>query len=146
MPKEFVMRGRIPTGGTEKLNFSGHKDGYAYRMTEFSLYPQIPNTSYEISGTVTAGKTAISPLDVDFRNEALIASAFISDHTGEENPVGTFSVVNDTFMITQDLIIMAETSVGSSPINWQCRFVKEKMTKSEEAVVNYRQFAISDGS
>ena len=146
MPKEFVMRGRTATGGTETLNFGGNKPGMAFKMTEFSLYPHIPNTSYEISGTVTAGKTAISPLDIDFRNEALIATAFISDHTAEENPVGTFNVINDTFLITQNLILMVETSVGSSPINWQCRFVEEKVSSTEKAVANYKQFTISDGS
>ena len=146
MPEEFVMRGQTASGGTEVLNFSGHKDGYAYRMVDFSLYPNVPHSSYEVSGTVTAGKTAIAPFDINFNDEALIASAFISDHGAEENPVGTFSVVNDTFLITQDLIIMVQTGVGSDPINWQCRFIKEKMTGPEEAVANYKQFTISDGS
>ena len=34
---------------------------------------------------------------------------------------------------------------GSGPINWQCRFVAEKMNDAETAVANYRQYTISDG-
>jgi len=29
-------------------------------------------------------------------------------------------------------------------VNWQCRFVSEKMNGPEEAVTNYKQFLISD--
>ena len=141
---EFVMRGQTETGKTEVLNFSGFKPGYAYRMVEFSLYPKQPNTSYEISGTVTASKTAMDPGAVDFNDDGLIASGFISDHTAEENPAGTFSVVNDTFLITQNLILSVVTSVGSEPINWQCKFMPVKMAKAQEAVANYKQFIISD--
>ena len=31
-------------------------------------------------------------------------------------------------------------------VNWQCRFVAEKMSGPEEAAANYKQFTISDGS
>jgi len=144
MRKTFVMRGQTASGETEVLNFGKYKQGYAYKMTEFSLYPNIPHNSYEISGTVTASKTAMAPFDIDFSQDGLIASAFISDHGAEENPAGTFSVVNDTYVITQNLILMVQTSVGSNPINWQCRFESVKMTGAEEAAVNYKQFAISD--
>ena len=140
------MRGQTASGGQEVLNFGKYKPGTAYRITEFSLYPNVPHNSYEISGTVVTGKTAMAPFDIDFRNDGLIACSFISDHGAEENPAGTFSVLNDTYMITQNLILMVQTSVGSSPINWQCRFESVKMTGAEEAAVNYKQFAISDGS
>tara|TARA_Y100000401_G_scaffold84831_1_gene70121 strand:- start:261 stop:698 length:438 start_codon:yes stop_codon:yes gene_type:complete len=144
MNKEFVMRGQTASGGTETLNFSGHKKGYAYKITEFSLYPKVPNTSYEISGTITASKTAMDPAAINFNDQGLIATSFISDHGAEENPVGTFSVLNDTFLITQNLKLKVETTVGSDPINWQCRFMPVKLSGAEEAVVNYKQFTISD--
>jgi len=140
----FVMRGQTASGDEEVLNFSGFKPGYAYKMIEFNLYPKQPNTSYEISGTVTASKTAMDPAAVDFSDDGLIASGFISDHGAEENPVGTFTVINDTFLITQNLILKVATTVGSDPINWQCKFMPVKMAKAEEAVANYKQFMISD--
>ena len=37
--EEFVIRGKTVSGGTERLNFSGHKTGYAYRLVEFQIYP-----------------------------------------------------------------------------------------------------------
>ena len=145
---ELVIRGQTPSAAgsnTEILSFSGLTPGYAYKITEFSLYPKVPNSSYEISGTVTASRTAMDPEAVDFNDDGLIATSFISDHGAEENPVGTFSILNDTFLITQDLILKVVTTVGSDPINWQCRFMPVKLAKAEEAVANYKQFMISDG-
>jgi hypothetical protein len=56
------------------------------------------------------------------------------------------SIVNDTFLITQNLILAVVDTYTGSPadVNWQCRFVSEKMTGPEEAATNYKQYAISD--
>jgi len=149
MNKEFVMRGKTESGQTEVLNFSGYKPGYAYRMTEFSIYPSngIGSTGWEIVGTVTAGKTAVAPTDPDFNNEGLIA---VSSHNANNNVAyGPFvdSVVNDTFLITQNLILMVQDVAGGSrPVNWQCRFESVKMSGPQEAATNYKQYLISDGS
>ena len=146
MNKEFVMRGRIDTGLTKVLNFSGHKPGYAYRLVEFLLFPatNIPTQSVELSGTVTAGKVVVAPTDPDFNDPGLIGTAILNH---ENNPTGSnvnYYVVNDTFLITQDLILMVFDSY-SQPVNWQLRFIAEKMSGPEEAVANYKQFTISDG-
>jgi len=148
MRKEFVMRGQTASGQTEVLNFSGYKPGYAYRLTEFSLYPStgIGSAENELSASITAGKTVVAPTDPNFNDEGLIATAMLSVHRQEayNNPL-TNSVVNDTFLITQNLILMVmDTSVAGTPVNWQCRFESVKMTGPEEAAVNYKQFAISD--
>jgi len=147
MKKEFIMRGQTVSGGTEVLNFSGHKKGYAYRLTEFSLYPStsIAGNNDELYGTVTAGKIGVSPIDPDFRNEALIATTNTVTSSGwGGNLPFQGSIVNDTFLITQDLILMVQNESGAEPINWQCRFESVKMSGPEEAVTNYRQFLISD--
>jgi len=148
---EFVIRGQTANGGVEKLNFSGFKPGYAYRMIEFQLYPSTnigggATADYEASASVTAGKTLLDPAAPDFNNDALIATAlFLKDSTSAYYQFGTSSVVNDTFMITQDLLLQVhEQSGNGSPVNWQCRFQPVKMTGSEEAVANYKQFTISD--
>ena len=57
-----------------------------------------------------------------------------------------YAVVNDTFLITQNLILQVANTANSSPVNWQCKFKPVKMAKAEEAVANYKQFMISDGS
>ena len=61
MKKEFVMRGQTASGQTEVLNFSGNTPGYAYRMTEFQIYPSTLNAQQELCATVTAARTAESP-------------------------------------------------------------------------------------
>ena len=146
MPKDFVMRGQTASGQTEVLNFSGYKPGYAYRLTEFALYPSqsVQGANDELIGTVTAGKTAVDPANPNFNNEGLIASSLLrisSQYTNEQTIEAT--VINDTFLITQNLILKVRENAGT-PVNWQCKFEAVKMSGPEEAVTNYRQYLISD--
>jgi len=148
MNKEFVLRGQTVSGKTEVLNFSGDKPGYAYRLVEFSLYPStgIGSGDSEQVGSITAGKTAVAPTDVNFNDEGLIGTAYLGIDDDHRFPSYYNSVINDTFLITQNLILMVQdTSSAGTPVNWQCRFVAEKMDGSEEAAANYKQFTISDG-
>ena len=148
MRKTFVMRGQTASGETETLNFSGYKPGYAYRLTEFRLWPSnvASGVVYELLGTITAGKTAVSPIDINFNDDGLIGNAMMQDNDNEHYPISESSLVNDTYIITQNLILMVQNTTGGQafPINWQCRFESVKMSGPEEAAVNYKQFAISD--
>jgi len=141
MRKEFIMRGQV-------LNFSGYKPGYAYRLVEFDIYPStnIQGNNIALVGIITAAKTTTAPTDPNFNDEGLIASSFFSqDSAAYPQGIGGKTVINDLFLITQNLILMVQDQDGGDPINWQCRFVSEKMSGPEEAAVNYKQFTISDG-
>ena len=150
MKKEFVMRGSTASGLQEVLNFSGYKPGYAYRLVDLELYPStsLGQLDSELYVTVTAAKTYEDPENPDFDNEGLIGVAFL--RTGKEvNYMGAKqTVVNDTFLITQNLIIACVDTKTGTPqkTNWQCRFVSVKMNDAEEAATNFKQFTISDGS
>jgi len=149
MNKEFVMRGQTASGGTEVLNFSGLTPGYAYRLTEFSIYPSlgIGATQVELCASITAAKTFEDPQNPNFNNEGLIATAFLSADDGPAyTSTGLTAIVNDTFLITQNLILAVLDAQTGSPqgVNWQCKFVGEKLSISEEAVTNYKQFTISN--
>tara|TARA_Y100001963_G_scaffold72164_1_gene100320 strand:- start:88 stop:525 length:438 start_codon:yes stop_codon:yes gene_type:complete len=143
--KEFVMRGQTASGEQEVLNFSGFKPGMAYRITEFVLYPStnIAGTDSELTGSITAGKTAVDPVNPDFNNEGLIATFVVGRRASNLLGPFPFQVVNDTFLITQNLILSVNDTQGN-PVNWQCRFEEVKMSGAEEAVTNYKQFLISD--
>ena len=145
MRKTFVVRGQTASGETEVLNFGKYKQGYAYKMTELSLYPStnIGGQDWEISASVTAGKTAVTPTDPNFNNDGLISTAFQSSSSSTSYPWSGYGIVNDTYVITQNLILMVQNTQGH-PVNWQCRFESVKMTGPEEAAVNYKQFSISD--
>ena len=148
MPEEFLMRGKTESGETEVLNFSGYKPGYAYRVVAFDMYGStvIGTNKHELLGTISAGKTAIVPTDPDFSDEALIGVSYYSDNESDAYGPITYSVLNDLFLITQELILMVQdTGGGNRAANWQIRFVGEKMNKSQEAVANYKQYLISDG-
>lgn len=140
------MRGKTASGSTEVLNFGKYKQGTAYRMVEFVLYPStsIGSANCELMGTVTAGKTAVAPTDPDFSNDGLIATAFASQYSSPAYPPGDRTIVNDTYLITQNLILMVQNTDSGSPVNWQCRFEAVTMTGAEEAATNYKQFMISD--
>ena len=148
MRKEFVIRGQTESGETEVLNFSGNKSGYAYRLTEFKLYPSnsIGAGKTEACASITAGKTAKPPADVNFNDEGLIGTAYLGTDEDHRYPAYHHSVLNDTFLITQNLILMVLDSVSGAAVNWQCRFVSVKMKGPEEAATNYKQFTISDTS
>ena len=148
MPNEFIMRGKTASGKTEVLNFSGYKPGYAYRLVEFQLYPStgIGSNHDETSGTITAGKTAVDPTEPNFNDEGLIASSCYFMGAGSLYPWGVShqTVVNDTFLITQNLLLKVVNVNSGTPVNWQCRFESVKMTGPEEASTNFKQFSISD--
>ena len=150
MPKEFLMRGKTASGETEVLEF-GHqaRPGYGYRMTEFRLYPAVTlgvGTNHELCGTVTADNSAEVPTDPDFKHDGLIASSYLTLEIGA-GPVTDISIVNDLFVITQDLILMVQDQGGdSNAINWQCRFEEVKLTNAAEAVANFKQFSIYNTS
>jgi len=143
MNKEFIMRGQTASGLTEVLNFSGNTPGYAYRLVEFEIFPStnFPQTD-EMAATITAGKTAVVPTDPNFNDDGLIGSTIFQMHNTYHS-LNNVSVINDTFLITQDLILMVINTSTGTPVNWQCRFVAETMSSNEEAVTNFKQFSIS---
>jgi len=149
MKKEFVMRGKTASGEQEVLNFSGYKPGYAYRMVDLTIYPStnIGGQNAELAVSITAAKTFEDPSNPNFNNAGLIAVAMLGMRSDIQN--GQFldhTVVNDTFLITQNLILAVVDTLAGSPmaVNWQARFVSVKMSDAEEAATNFKQFTISD--
>jgi hypothetical protein len=150
MKKDFVIRGQTASGETEILEFGGYKEGYAYMMTAFNLWPStsIGDKQMELMGSVTAAKAFEDPQNPNFNNEGLIAVAMMNASSViEDGPKAINSIVNDTFLITQNLILaVLDTQTGApSAVNWQCRFKSVKMTDAQAAVTNFRQFSIFDG-
>ncbi len=151
MPNELIMRGKTAdfktTGALEVLNFSGHKEGYAFQLVEFKLYPSLSlgTQRAELCGSVTAEKTAADPENPNFDNEGLIATALLTQYSTTSVPGNRYSVVNDMFLITQDLILTVADTEDSNPINWQLKFRKVKLSSAAEAVANFNQFTIFDG-
>ena len=147
MPKEFLMRGKTVSSGQEKLEF-GHqaRPGYGYRMTEFALWPSdnLGTTAVELFAAVTSDNSAEDPINPNFNNDGLIAVAkFLFSGN---NPVAE-SIINDLFVITQDLILSCRDTGGSAtPVNWQCRFEEIKLSAAAESVANYNQFSIYNTS
>jgi len=148
MKKEFVMRGQTASGETEVLNF-GIKDGYAFRLVDLTIYPsvEIGSANAELALSITAAKTFEDPSNPNFNNEGLIAVAMLGMRGDIQN--GQFLdhvVINDTFLITQNLILAAidTETVAPMAVNWQCKFMPVKLSENQKANQNYRQFMIFD--
>ena len=150
MNKEFVMRGQTASGETELLEFGGRKPGYGYIMTEFKLWPStgMGTQNVELAGSVTAAKTSEDPANSNFNNEGLIANALynFAASSGVNYLNAGLQIVNDTFLITQNLILAVVDTYPGAPqaVNWHCRFEAVKLNSSQEAVANYKQFNIFD--
>jgi len=148
MKKKFVMRGKNAKGTTAILNFGSMQKlnkNMAYKIIEFRLYPSlnIGAADAEMTGIISAGKTPMDPDNPDFNDEACIATTLFSDDAADHYPASSHTILNDTFLITQDLLLTV-SNTEASDINWQCRFEAVKMTDAETAATNYRQFAIFD--
>ena len=140
------MRGQTVSGETEVLNMSGVSDGYGYVITQFDLFPSqaIGTSATEMMATITADNSAETATDPNFNNAGLIATAYNSIQNSQY--AGHIqSVINDLFVITQDLILMAQDN-QSLPINWQIKFKEVKLSSSAEAVANYKQYTIYNTS
>ena len=81
MPKEFIVKGRTVSGSTEKINLQGGRPGYGYQLHDFKLWgsTNLGATSMEGWGTIARSSTAITPIDPDFNNDALVCSCCIYD-------------------------------------------------------------------
>jgi hypothetical protein len=150
MKKKIVIRGKTPSDHTDIINFSGLEPGVAYIMTKFFIYPStaIGTQSMELCAAVTAEKTYASPDNPNFNDDGLIATALYKmGSAANENYSNLQNIVNDSFLITQDLIISVKDATPGSPmdVNWHCEFEMVKMSKAESAVTNYKQFMIFDG-
>jgi len=147
MPEDLIMRGQTVSGGQETLNFGGRTPGYGYQITELSIYPSLSlgTSNVELFASVTANDIGMDPLNVNFDSPGLIATSnYSTTYTGAYSS-DRATVINDLFIITQDLILMTTDTEGGDPINWQCRFRKVKLSSSAEAVANFNQFTIYDG-
>jgi len=147
MPKEFILRGKTEASGTEVLNFGGIEAGYAYALIEFRLWPSvnIPSQTCEMTGSITAATSAAGTVSPNFLEDGLIGNAFWFHGAAQPNSQSDGSLVNDLFMITQDLHLQVNDSEGN-PINWHCRFKSVKLSSAAVATANYKQFTVYNTS
>jgi hypothetical protein len=149
MPKEFIMRGQTASAGEKVITLSGYRPGYAYICTEFTIAPStnLGGTTAELTAALTSATTAEDPVNPDFNNAGLVATASLSWSVhAYVDSMTTQSVVDDTMILTQDLILSCRDTANSNPVNWQIRFKEVKLTGSAEAVANYKQYSIYNTS
>ena len=146
MAEEIIMRGNFTAAqgyANKKLSFTGLKPGFAYNLIEFQLYPStsIGAQSAEMAGCISCGGNNIDAANIDFNLDEIIATcAFWANGSVPNNPTN-YSVINDLFIITQDLNINTFDSQATN-VNWQVKFKEVKLSASAEAVANINQYAI----
>jgi len=147
MPEELIMRGQTVSGGQETLNFGGRTPGYGYHLTSIQLYGSnsVGASEDTLIAAITADDTAEDPANPNFNNPGLIGTCYTSSSGNPAYPTTELQIINDLFVITQDLILLVQAPDGGDPVNWQCKFKKVKLSASAEAVANFNQFTIYDG-
>ena len=73
-------------------------------------------------GTVARSSTAISPIDPDFNNDALVAVAVFTAHTSPAYPPQALNMINDLVVLTQDLTLMVQDTQDGDAVNWMLKF------------------------
>jgi len=148
MPKEFIIRGQTTVEDpTEVLNMSHSRPGYGFVITEFQLYPStgIGVQHYNMMASITADNASEAPDSPNFNNAGLIAVSHIEENADVAYPISGHTVINDLFVITQDLILMV-VNKESHPVNWQVKFKEVKLSVAAEAVANFKQYTIYNTS
>ena len=149
MPKEFIIRGKTASLGTEVINMTGYRPGYGYQLKDFQLYPSanIGAQTWEMSATLHADKASHpAPPDApNFNEDGLIGTVFNGSSSAMTTDAGN-QVINDLFVITQDLHLTVHDAAAHANVNWQLRFKEVKLTSSAEAVANYKQYTIYNTS
>jgi len=149
MPKEFIIRGKTASSGEEVINMSGARTGYGHQLIEFTIWPAdaLEATRYEMFASLTAENVAGDPVNPNFNNAGLIGTAMFHSFANPQYtvPAGS-SIINDLFVITQDLIFSCREAETGAAINWQMKFREVKLSSSAEAVANYKQYTIYNTS
>ena len=148
MPKkEFVLRGKTASGpGTETISLGGLADGYAFQLIAFELWPStnLGGQGASCWGALTRSSSPEDPINPDFSDDALIATASARDRLAQSYGIQPVSVINDLVLLTQDLTLSIHETQNNTPVNWQLKFKKVKVTAAAEAVANYNAFAVRD--
>lgn len=158
MPKTFIMRNQLASGESELLHFGGTtRTGYGYRLIDFAIFPGtgVGSQAQELAASITAddwdgnlsGADAADPSNPDFSQPGLIANAYFpmtSVAPGNSGNNILIVVINDLFVITQDIRICVIEPNAGMPVNYQCKFEEIKLNGPAQAVANFNQFTIYD--
>jgi len=147
MRKQFVMQGQIASSGEKVLRLSGISDGYGFIIDSFQIAAStnLGSSGAECFAAITTAKVAMDPINPNWSDDGLVATATAYSYGLAVPGNLVTSLVNDIIVLTQDLILSARETDNTNPINYLIKFRSVKMSGSEEAVANYRQFTISDG-
>ena len=146
MRKTFVMQGQLASSGEKVLRLSGISDGYGFIIDSFQIAAStnLGSAGAECFAAITRAKVAMDPINPNWSDDGLVATATAYSYGLAVPGNLVTSLVNDIVVLTQDLILSARETDNTNPINYLIKFRSVKMIGPEEAVANYKQFAISD--
>ena len=96
-----------------------------------------------MSGVISCAGNNLDPANIDFNLDEIIGTAFFSATGAVPNNPTNYSVINNLYPITQDLIINT-FDASNNPVNWQVKFRKVKLSGPAQAVANYKQYSIQN--
>ena len=137
MSKIKTFRGRIADDSAVKIPLHGDMPEDGYRITKFQIIPARPGSSdYEY--TCKVYKTSRTGFDniIDFEDDTLMAAAVLIGDDNQYEPISQV-IVFDRMVVNQDIYVTSVDTKQSEPINYYLELEQVKMSKGEQAVVNF---------
>jgi len=148
MRKQFVMQGQLASSGEKVLRLSGISDGYGYIIDSFQIgaSTNLGTSGAECFAAITRDNVAMDPINPNWSDDGLVATATAYSYGLAVPGNLVTSLVNDMAVLTQDLILSVRETDNTNPINYLIKFRSVRISSSEEAVENYKQYSIYNTS
>ncbi len=142
MSKIKTFRGKLATGTQAQIHLAGGDADTGYKIVKLQLFhtdPGIGGAEHTIK--VYAVKQTAIDAAVDFNDETLLGVGYLEDHQANEYPVSTITVFDQT-VFNQDIFVTCIDTKGSDGCNYYIELEEVKMSKNEQAVVNFKSALI----
>ena len=139
MSRIKTFRGKLADASFSTIHLAGGESAEGYRIVKLELMPEEPGgtTSESVVQIFTVPQTVASPT-MDFTDDTLLAAAFMATSDSHVYPVKDI-VIFDHDVVNQDLYITHQNTGGTTaPVNYYLELEQIKMSKGEEAVVNFK--------
>ena len=119
------------------------ESGKGYRIRKLQVMPNDVDgsTSHECAIQVFLKNPGVARIDIDFNDNTLLAAAYYarSVQTGAPYVIdaATESIIFDNTVFNQDIYVSYGTGQSSQKLNFYLELEEVKMSKPEQAVVNF---------
>jgi len=152
MPERvYTIRGQLPTGSHEKIQLYWRDTNYLYRVIDFKVYSDTPDTPGAVYGMVSKGKdNSLDATSLNLEDEAVIAWSQQTRWANGTALPGAESVqcYRDDFIdmdstFGYDLYVHTNSFVSGQKINYYLVLERFKVKGNARLVDDVAQYALN---